>query len=464
MAKILTALTISAAVREAKKNGKTVWLSDGSMPRGHGGLQLRVTPDGNGRWYWRYSLGAEKIRLSLGVYAAEKTPACLTLPEARQAALDKASLYQNEESRDVRLHLQREKDEREALMAAQAKAAEEAAAEAALAGQRTLLVLMNTYQQQLVEAKKQSARDVKNLIKLHIELAHPTLAATPAREITPDDVNRILRPLVSAGKGRTAAKLRSYMRAAYSTAASARLDSSAPQVLVDFGIEFNPIAQTTGLAKFNKALDRTLTLNEVRHYWGLVQDLPSGAMRDCLMLALLLGGQRPAQLVRITTTDVDLSARTITLRDPKGRRAQPRVHTLPLCDKALEVISNCLARAKRQESKLLLSTHGKVAIRPEQLSKIIKTLSDKMLEEQIIETGFQLRDIRRTAETLLAAHGVSQEALARLLSHGLGGVQARHYNKHTYALELKAALSQWEKLLMTAAERSNVIELQVEVA
>lgn len=464
MAKTLTALAIGAATRGAKKNGKTVWLSDGSMPRGHGGLQLRVTPDGNARWYWRYSVGTEKVRISLGVFSTEKTPACLTLPEARQAALDKASLYQHEESRDVRQHLKRMSAERDAIKASEARAAQQAAEESALAGTRTLLVLMQTYQQILADAGKQSARDVKNLIKLHIELAHPALSVKPACEITPDDVNCILRPLVSAGKGRTAGKLRSYMMAAYGKAAGSRLNSNAPQALLDLGIAFNPVTPTGNLSEYNNALDRTLNLTELHHYWGLLGGLPDGAMRDALMLALLLGGQRPAQLVRITTSDIDLTSGTITLKDPKGKRKQPRVHKLPICDEAREVINNCFARAKVQESKLLLSSHGDVPIRPEQLSKIVKKLSDKALQDQVTKSGFQLRDIRRTAETLLAGQGIAQEVLARLLSHGLGGVQNKHYNFYAYSLELKLVLIRWEKLLMTVNEKSNIVELRAEVA
>ena len=464
MRKTLTALAISAAVRDAKKNGKTIWLSDGSMPRGHGGLQLRVTQDGNGFWYWRYSVGSQKIRISLGHYAAEKTPACLTLPEARQAALDKAALYQKPESRDVREHMKREQLAHEARLAAETKAVLRAAREAEQAGKRTLLALMNTYQEHLETMGKQSAGDVRYLIKSHIQQAHPSLSAKPAHEISPEDINQILRPLVAAGKGRTAAKLRAYLRAAYSMAAGAKLDSSASQTLVDFDIQFNPAAQTGGLSKYNKALERNLTLQELRHYWKLLEGLPEGAMRDSLMLSLLLGGQRPAQLVRVTTADIDLSSSTITLRDPKGRRIQPRLHTLPMGGKTLEVVHNCLARAKRQNSNFLLSSYGKVPVRPEQLAKIVTTLSSKMLKDQIVTMGFQLRDIRRTAETLLAGHGVSQEVLARLLSHGLGGIQSRHYNKHTYALELKATLNRWEKLLMNQQQKTNVVPMLVGAA
>lgn len=457
MPKTLTALAIGAAFREAKKSNKSLWLSDGSIPRGHGGLQLRVQPDGQARWYWRYSNGSRKVRLALGLYAAEKTAGCMTLPEARQAVTQKAALYQAPESRDVREHLKREQQMLAAKREAEALEAAKAAAALELSKKHTLLALMRTYADELAVAGKQSEADVRYMIRSHIEIAHPALAETPAKTIMPDDINRILRPLVAAGKGRTAAKLRSYMRAAYARATSARLDSSASQALVDFNLQTNPVAVTGGLSQFNKALDRALKVAELREYWCRLGKQPAGAMRDALMLALLLGGQRPAQLVRVTTADVDVSARTVSLFDPKGKRAQPRLHILPICDQAMTVLESCISRAARQKSPYLLSSYGKVPVRPEQLSKIVTDISAGMLVDGVVDAKFQLRDLRRTVETLMAAEGVTQDVLARLLSHGLGGVQARHYNRHSYLPEMRAALTRWEQLVTGNAPTAEVL-------
>ena len=52
---------------------------------------------------------------------------------------------------------------------------------------------------------------------------------------------------------------------------------------------------------------------------------------------------------------------------------------------------------------------------------------------------FQIRDIRRTCETTLAAMGVAKGIRAKSLSHGLGGVQDRH----NYLDEKRVALKAW---------------------
>jgi len=63
-------------------------------------------------------------------------------------------------------------------------------------------------------------------------------------DLTPDQVVDMLRRLIEAGKGRTANKLRSYLRAAYQCALDVQICASIPVVFKSFGVVFNPAAQT----------------------------------------------------------------------------------------------------------------------------------------------------------------------------------------------------------------------------
>jgi hypothetical protein len=51
-----------------------------------------------------------------------------------------------------------------------------------------------------------------------------------------------------------------------------------------------------------------------------------------------------------------------------------------------------------------------------------------------------LKRIRSGIETLLAAAGVPRDVRGHLQSHGLTGVQARHYDGHDYMSEKRQAL------------------------
>jgi len=61
----------------------------------------------------------------------------------------------------------------------------------------------------------------------------------------------------------------------------------------------------------------------------------------------------------------------------------------------------------------------------------------------------EMRDLRRTCETMLAAMGVSSDVRAHLQSHGLGGVQTRHYDRHSTMDEKRKALELWEEWTAT---------------
>jgi integrase len=293
------------------------------------------------------------------------------------------------------------------------------------------------------------------MFDLHVAKAHPATAAMPANAVTARDVVALLRTLTEAGKGRTAAKLRSYLRAAYALATRAALDSDAPAAFLPFAVEANPVQDTGALSRYTRALDRNLSDPELREYHQAVKDQSDSPIRDALLLALLLGGQRPAQLLRATVADVDTSAKLLTLRDPKGKRTQPRIHVLPLTDAALEVVNRCLERVKKQQEKRgdakqtlhLFSTHGNAPLRPETLTgainEIATTLLAKPKAERVIVAPFQLRDLRRTCESRLAGIGISRDLRAQIQSHGLGGIQARHYDRHDYMDEKRAALVAW---------------------
>ena len=74
---------------------------------------------------------------------------------------------------------------------------------------------------------------------------------------------------------------------------------------------------------------------------------------------------------------------------------------------------------------------------------------------------FTLGDLRRTVETRLAAEGVSLEIRAQLQSHGLGGVQAKHYDRHDYLAEKRGALETLHRVLTGQSAKVTPIKRKV---
>ena len=166
-----------------------------------------------------------------------------------------------------------------------------------------------------------------------------------------------------------------------------------------------------------------------------------------MMACMYLGGQRPTQVLRLTPQQVDVSGATLTLLDPKGRNrhANPRRHVLPIHEHLMPVIRGRLAQTEGVESPLF-STHGRVPLRKETVALLVADIAKAMQAAGELERGpFSMRDLRRTAETHMAALAISSDIRAQIQSHGLGGIQARHYDRHDYMPEKRAALELWSR-------------------
>jgi integrase len=432
----LTTNTLRAAWR-----GKDQWLSDGGA-RGGGRLVARLTRDGVALLFQYFAHDGRKRFLPLGPYDASGARG-LSLPKARDRAAELSALYRAG-TMDLHGHFERQRETEERAR----KAEQDAARRAQEVAQRsTLKQLLDAYVAHLERLGKQSARDVRSIFETHVFEAAPLIGSRKAAEVTMDEFVELIGKLTEAGKGRTAAKLRSYLRAAYSLAIRSKTDPAAPLAMRAFGVEINPLASVGALSQYSRARNRVLSGPELAAFLNRLDALKVGPQRDALQLCLILGGQRPAQLLRVKPGDIDLDAGTVTLYDPKGARQQPRRHVLPLTVDASKILKRRIEEAEEGEREPLFSTDGRTSMRHETVSTLVADISEKMVKEKEAREPFQLRDIRRTCETMLASLSVSSDIRAQLQSHGLGGVQHRHYDRHEYSLEKRAALEKWARHL-----------------
>jgi hypothetical protein len=413
------------------------WLSDDGR-RGAGRLLAFGMKNGGAAFYFRYTnpRGA-RDSLPLGHYDPRGRDG-LTLPRAQDRAGELSQRYQAGE-RDLRAILDAEQREAER----QRKAAEAAQAAHAASQRATLGALLDAYVAQLKRDGKASARAVERSFNRHVRKAWPDLWGTPAKQLRQDDLLAILAKMVDAGTLREAAKLRSYLRAAYAAAIRARQDARGLQSLRDLRIETNLARDLTTIEGSSKERDRALSVAELRAYWRRIdamRDAEGNATPDGAMLAfhLLTGGQRFEQLSRATVTDVDEDAQALLLLDAKGRRRRPRVHTVPLIPAAREALE--AMRGGELGRYVFTVSHGHAPVGYHVIQNRVRALATAMVEAGEAGAVFTPGDLRRTVETRLAAAGVSMEVRGQLQSHGLGGVQARHYDRHDYLAEKRAAL------------------------
>lgn len=157
---------------------------------------------------------------------------------------------------------------------------------------------------------------------------------------------------------------------------------------------------------------------------------------------LILTGQRRGEVSGMAWSEIDLEAATWTI--PAERSKNGRAHALPLAPIALDIIGTM----PRLSDRFAFPARGNDEATFSGWSKAKKDLD--------VMTGVEswtLHDLRRSMATRLAALGVPPHVVERILNHaggtfaGVAGV----YNRFEYGDEMRAALGQWEAVLMSAA-------------
>lgn len=441
---IITPFGIKSALADAKLKGSDVFMSEDTGQRLGWRLALRCLPSGSATWIFRYTHNGKRSQINIGIFPVMDIKAARRLAESYGDTYSKTT--------DVLGKLKADKlDEEDKINAEQAQLK---AAQNQLEQQEkyTLSKLMDVYVAYLVKQKKfTSARDVASLSKHLLPLAK-----IPASQITKRDLVTIQRALLDAGKGRTANKLRSYVRAAYALVLRADSDATAPASALNFAnegyVESNPAALLAVAKGFNGTRDRLLTDQELVNL--LARAKQSGASGLAIRAMIFLGGQRAEQLLRATVTDVQDNF--LTLLDPKGKRDIPRKHPIPLEGEANNIIQEAIDLAKSRQSSFLFSTSGKKQLSLSTVSTYIKNVSEDFIKNGISVTRFQLSDLRRTIETRLAGMKVTELVRGHLASHGLGGVQNRHYDRHLYEQEKRDALKKLNRYIASKVKNNPI--------
>lgn len=410
-----------------------------------GSLEARKLASGGVMLYWRMTLAGKTHREPIGAYDPSASPKSLqptTWGYSIQAAIRSA------EALAQRHHEHKDQGGHVAIKSAEKSARAVAVAEAEDARKYTLENLLTDYCDHLESLGRPAHKDARSVFKKHVVGPWPKVAALPAREVSMEQIADMMRRSLELGKGRTANKLRSYVRAAYQTAKAARSKASIPIRFKGYNITTNPAADTEPDESANKADKRPLSADELRTYWQIIKPI-EGFKGAVLRLHLLTGGQRIEQLVNLKTAEVTKDS--ITLYDSKGRPGKPpRPHTVPLIPAAAAAMEECAPIGPYAISTDQGVTH---------LAAItLSAWAVAAVGDQIPE--FRAKRIRSGVETLLASARISSEIRGRLQSHGISGVQARHYDGHDYMDEKRRALVTLHRLLTATKTENNVVPMK----
>lgn len=312
--------------------------------------------------------------------------------------------------------------------------------------------VMEAYSDWMQRMGKQSAPAVRNQFVKHFKTSFPSLWQKPAREFSPRDAKKIIDARAKTSL-HEANKIRSYMRTAYQMGIDAEATTDDVSEFVDLGLPHtfaNPIIQKPS-RNIRASKKRDISMEgmklELGLYWALLNNpkLPK-RISLTLKLHLLTGGQRPAQIVRLTEEDINLSEHRphVRLKRTKGRsKPLEQNHIIPLTPITKEILREIRShsisvRMHKSEFSRFYRDHIKTDLEK------LKT-RDEIFKQ--IEP-FSLAAVRKSSTTFWR-QTVPWHIEAMLNDHGRASdIQTSFYDQNDYFQEKLDALIRWEDFIL----------------
>jgi integrase len=406
-------------IRGLKPKAKDYYQTEKTRTRGSGRLAVRVRPNGNKEWMFVYWVDRRRKVKKIGTYPT------ISLADARTQAAAFSKLYQ--QGLDVRAHLEEQE---------KAKRAESDMR----ASQGTLKDLLNSYLGWMDARGRRSTAHVRSSLERYVFRPFPVLVNKKARDITVQDIRRILQRMLQRGVTTHANRVRSYLHAAFQHGffqeTNPRTYLTAP---ISFGLAFNPVSGVPRQDDYERVGQRTLCAAEIRHVWNRAVELIGPYRGTALKLALATGGQRTGELLQLRWVDIDRARMILTI--PQTISKNKREHLVPLGRFAEECLTG-LADAERESDWLFPSNVKGRHIVAGSLSCATRGLCDDLDLPR-----FSPRDLRRTAKTLMGEAGIEKSIRDRLQNHSFHDVSSKHYDRYDYLAEKRFAIDRWDEFL-----------------
>jgi integrase len=302
--------------------------------------------------------------------------------------------------------------------------------------------LFDGYVQHLKEAGKSSWVDAYKGFNRILDVLGPN---RPARDITPDDVLDVIRPIYAGGKKSMADHVRSYIRSAYSWAIKSEHDyrNTAPR---RFRLVANPAA---GIPTEPKVVGtRWLREDEfVRLYrWLECPDVPVHPPYTRAVRILMLTGQRVEEISRLHVDQWDAKERIIDWS--KTKNGKP--HAIPLPSLAAVLIESIVPNEHGWFFPSAMDPSRPVS------AQTLYSFMWRQRQRDVIPFVTN-RDLRRTWKTLAGKAGLSKDIRDRIQNHTLQDVSSKSYDRWSYMPEKRAAMDKWNAFVAPLVGQRRVL-------
>jgi integrase len=391
--------------RAAKASRKTYKLTD------RDGLYLFITPTGAKSWRYDYRIAGVRQTLTFGRYPdISLTVARDRLAEARRKVA-------------------------QGISPAEVKQAGKA--EAKIARANTVQALgKGWYQARSTSRSKSWCDNARRFLEQDIYLA---LGNKPIRDVTADDVERLVRKVAE----KRGAKSAHYMRLTL-----AGLFKSLPRSL-NAG---NPARDAGTVIELPRAKPkgRPISAKEIPAFLEAADRYPGRPQTKLAIRLLMLTFTRKRELIEATWSEIDLERAQWVIGAERMKMDKP--HIVPLSCQAIE----CFKRLKELagDSDYVFPNLGDPR----------KPMGASTLNKAFDEFGYGGRftphGARSTASTLLNSQGWSADAIERQLAHTERDLVRAAYNHADYMEERRKMMQGWADYLDGLASGADVVAIR----
>ncbi len=268
------------------------------------------------------------------------------------------------------------------------------------------------------------------------------LMAMPARDITSADIRGILATVHQRGARVQANRVRSHLHSMFSYGLKADHDPRRMAEPTLFGLTVNPVSAIPRDNGAESARDRALSWDEVRAVW--YSDAMTWYSRQAVRL-LLLTGARVNEIAQARWSEFDLATGLWTL--PAERSKNHRALTTPINPLMAGLLGEL--RDVMPDSDWLFPARNMAgATAPWGNSALAHAVRNAQASCAEFPGDWRPQDLRRTMKTLAVGAGIDRGILDKIQNHAQSDVASKHYDRHEYVSEKRAALMAWDEKIL----------------
>ncbi len=394
-------------------------------------------------WYYRRSYKYKNIVEKLGTYPE------MSIEEARQSAIElNLNVVSGEYFAEKNLSLL---DEYKGTISKQ------------FASKKTLGALLEAYADDLDHRGKLSGTLVRTSVRTNVKDRFTGLWNKPASDITSDDIFEILsHPTLKKAKSNSNL-VRGYLHSAFEKGKKAKYELDGAESLKGFELELNPVSNIPKRETASKiADDYNLDEKQLKHFAELIDTLPDERWQIIAKILLLLGGQRPTHLIRVTKQDTKLDKddgwlRLVQKKGPNNPSGKP--HDIPLTPKLIKLIKSLnpfqsgylfeTMFRRRELGKSETYEMGPILETDTLNENIFVPIAKQMMADSswTLEKPFTINVLRKSGVSYLTSKGIERRTCNFFHNHNLTGVDYKNYLKYDFKKEKLDCLKLLEKLL-----------------